>query len=287
MLEKPRFAALALAGLLGLLPALPGCGGPDPAPEETQAQTGAQAADAEWNWLTTSKQALDEKRERLAQLEALPAAGADSALQPAPNPGEDSASLRKEVDALTDELNRRLVDFINADPPVVGQPLTPRQKAAIAMKSDEDIVLAREFIDEGGDYRRAIEIYEAALQVDKENPRLKSELARARARRYMTRERFAQVESGMSQDQVRGLLGAPNVHNVREYPDRRIVAWFYPKDASGASAGVFFQKADSGAWQAYKTDFDAIQPSAPPAPPGQRRPPAAPAQTPAPAAPRT
>ena len=77
---------------------------------------------------------------------------------------------------LGDELDRRLVDFINADPPREGEKPSGRLLAALRMKSDEDILLAHHFIEQGGDYRRAIEIYEAALAVDPDNPRLEQEL---------------------------------------------------------------------------------------------------------------
>src|SRR5947199_2518996 len=48
------------------------------------------------------------------------------------------------------------------------------------------------------------------------------ELARAEARRYMTRETFAQVRKGMEPDEVRRLLGSPNLNNVRGYPERGV-----------------------------------------------------------------
>jgi tetratricopeptide (TPR) repeat protein len=134
------------------------------------------------------------------------------------------------------------------------------------MKSDEDILLAREYIEEGGDYRRAIEIYETALAADPDNARLKQELEATKARRYMTAARFGQVKEGMTQDEVRRLLGSPNLQDVRVYPDRGVTAWFYPKDASGAAAAVWFQKKAAAAGmiaEVYLLDFDAIQPPAP------------------------
>jgi hypothetical protein len=61
----------------------------------------------------------------------------------------------------------------------------------------------------------------------------------------------------MTQDEVRRLLGPPNLQDVRDYPERGVTAWFYPKDASGAAAAVWFRKGDS-APEAYQLDFDAI-----------------------------
>ena len=246
--------ALSLALVCALLGPLPGCGPSDPAaPADTavaDAADTANASDTEWAWLQKTRQELDAKRRALA---------APATATPPPAALEQR---RREIQQQTDEFNRRLIDFINADPPVEGEPLNERQLAALRLKSDEDILRAREFIERGGDYQGAIAIYEDALAVDPENPRLKEELAQARTRRYMTAELFAQVKEGMSEVEVRAILGQPNVHNVRDYPERGVVAWFYPKGASGAAAAVWFEK--QGERRAvYMLDFDAIAAGAP------------------------
>ena len=246
-----------LGGLAGTL----GCG-PSGETEGAAEPAGAvsQAADAEWSWLQETKKELDRRR-------ALISGGGGSA-------GKADPKLVQETEVLATEFNRRLVELINADPPVQGEPASERQKAAIRMKSDEEIVLARQFIEQGGDYERAIDIYKEALAVDPGNPRLREELARAQARRYMTQETFGQVKEGMEQEEVRRLLGQPNLHAVRDYPDRGVVGWFYPKDASGAAAAVWFHK-DGGRATVYLIDFNALdprdsKPGAPPPVPAQR-----------------
>lgn len=249
--------------LLAILTGLAGTFGCGPSGEtEGGAETAgavSPAADAEWSWLQETKKELDRRRTAIAG-----------------NSGSAAPKLVRETEALTLEFNRRLVELINADPPVQGEPASERQKAAIRMKSDEEIVLARQFIEQGGDYQRAIDIYKEALAVDPGNPRLREELARAQARRYMTRETFGQVQEGMEQEEVRRLLGRPNLHNVRDYPDRGVVGWFYPKDASGAAAAVWFHK-ESGRTTVYLLDFNALDPHAPDTPaPGP--PPPVPAQ---------
>jgi len=246
-----RLACLLLACLP--LAGLSGCG---PSDQEKAAARQSAAVDSEWAWIQAAKRELDQKR-------TLPAAA--------------DGPLRQEVQRQAAELNRRLVELINANPPVDGEPLSDLQKAALRLKSDEDIVLAQDFIARGGDYQRAIEIYEAALLIDPDHPRLKPELEKAKASRYMTRELFAQVKEGMRQEEVRGLLGQPNLHNVREYPDRNVVAWFYAKDPTGAAAGVWFEK-KGGAYTVYELDFDAVtprpvpRPEARPEPRPERRP---------------
>jgi hypothetical protein len=238
--DLQRLAAAALAAFLLLAPAgLTGCSGKEANPK---ADGQAAAADAEWAWLQQAKKTIDARRLELAQ--APPAA---------------KEARRKEVAALGEELDRRLVDFINANPPAQGEKPAGRLLDAIRMKSGEDIALAHQFIEQGGDYRRAIEICEAALAIDPANPRLKQELASARAHRYMTAERFAQVKKGMTEDEVRALLGQPNVRNVRDFPERGVTAWFYTKDADGRAAAVWFSK-ESGAYAVYLADFDAVEP---------------------------
>lgn len=265
-----RVGASASCGLLlGALAILPGCGKPQ---EERQDARQAEVTVAQWDWLQQTKQRLDEQREHLAQLEAKLEAGKP--------PSEEILRLRKEVDDLGEDFNRRLVEYVNAHASS-GETPGERQLAAIRMKSDEDILLAREYIEEAGDYRRAIEIYETALAADPENPRLRTELETAKARRYVTRERFALVREGMAQEEIRRLLGPPNLQDVREYPERGVTAWFYPKDASGAAAAVWFRKGDS-AIEAYQLDFDAIQPPAAATPGTPRRPAARPQATPPP-----
>ena len=201
----------------------------------------------EWSSIESVKQQLDAKREELASLREQAAAGADVAAA--------LSTTNNEVTRLSDDLGSRLATFINADPPLVGEAMKPEQLAAIRLKSGEDIVIAKEFIELGGDYRRAIDIYNSALAVDPDNPALASALADAEARRYMTRERFAQVGKGMTEGEVIAALGRPLARNVRDYPEKRVSAWFYPKNEAGEAAGVFFNDKKS----VYSTDFDAVK----------------------------
>src|SRR5947208_15984788 len=129
-MPRPLRLRIPLLPLLGLLVLpLAACGG------GTATRSGQAAeADQEWLWLQQSKQELDRQREQLAALG--PAASRTAGAAP------ESARLTREVGALTAELDRRLIDFVNAHPPVQGEPLTHRQQAALRMKSDEDLVIA-------------------------------------------------------------------------------------------------------------------------------------------------
>jgi hypothetical protein len=128
------------------------------------------------------------------------------------------------------------------------------------MRSDEDVRAARDFIARAGDYRQAIAICESALALDPGYPPLERQLAAAQADRYVTAERFARVKPGMAPAAVRGLLGQPNLHNVRDYPQRGLIAWFYPRDETGAAAAVWFKKTVEGPGPVFQADFDAVAP---------------------------
>jgi len=238
-IRRSRSGLLPVAAALVLLAGCGGGGGgtapPGPSSRRGAASGAADAADAEWAWLQQAKKDLDAARQQ-----------------------DQQKTTAEKTAALGEELDRRLVDFINSSPLPEGEKPSGRLLAALRMKSDEDIRLARRFIEQAGDYRRAIEIYEAALAVDPDNPQLEQELASARAHRYMTVERFLNVKKGMTQDEVRSLLGQPNLRDIRDFPERGVTAWFYTKDADGKAAAVWFAK-EKGVPTVYMADFDAIE----------------------------
>jgi hypothetical protein len=220
-----------------------GCAGS----KQDEKAAAAEARKADWAWLEGAKKDLDAKRGQLAGLEAQAAAGADVQAQMDP--------LHQEIDKAEDVFGGKLAAYINADPPVVGEPMKPEVLAAMRMKSDEDLLIAREFITLGGDYRKAIDILNSSLQADPDNPKLKSALADAEARRFMSKERFAAVKKGMTEAEVKAALGVPLARNMKHYPDKKITAWFYPKSETGDAAGIWFNEKGL----AYQINFDAVK----------------------------
>lgn len=230
-----------------------------------------------WNELQQTEAELAQKRERLHELEARLEAREEQAAETesadddegtatgAEEAGERSAaeleqqinSLRSEIDELAETFQADLVAFINSFETLQGEEMPELQKRAIRMKTEEDMRLAREWIDKGGDYRRAIEIYEAQIQYDPDYQALQEALDEAREMRYMTEERFAQVEEGMTEEKVRELLGPVNIRNIRTYEEEGKKAWFYVKDPeTGAPpAGVWFERED-GTWTVYRVEFE-------------------------------
>lgn len=261
---RTRNGLLIVGILLALVTA--GCGQGGPSQQEL-------ANEAEWTWLQETQEELAAKRQELAELQVAAAQAATEEEaeeaeavegevgEPAEDPVAAAAALDEEVAALTEEYTGRLVGLLNADPMIEGEEPTERQLALLAMKSDEDIILAQEWIDKGGDYKRAIEIYNTALMFDPDNPKLRDALAEAEANRYMTEERFAEVEKGMTEDEVRQVLGQANLHNIRKYEDKGVVAWFYPTTEGGEAAAVWFQpERKTEIMKVYQVKFEAVKP---------------------------
>lgn len=257
-----RFVTCAV--LLLALGVAAGCG-------EDPEVVAEQEREAQWLAIETTRQQLAEKREQLEQAEAAAeaeaAAGEEETTAEA-EAGEEAGeavetgaaagdveALQAEADQLTEQFNEQLVAFINANPPIEGETPPERVQQAIRMKSDEDIRIATEYIEQGGDYRRATQIYDAALEVDPGYQRLQELRDEAEEMRFMTEERFAQVEEGMSQDEVRELLGPVNLRNIRDYEENKAVAWFYPRDGQGSAAAVWFRQNRQGEYEVYQLDF--------------------------------
>lgn len=264
MREGRRFALVSMAALAVLIVGLSACStGP------TEEELAAEKAQEDWSTLESMKAELDDQRAELAALnEQIRARASEAADEVAEEGAETIESLRAKADELdqtiksgSDELMNKIVEFINEQGMEVGVEPTGVQLSAIRMKSDEEIEIAKEYITAAGDYGRAIDIYQTALGFDPNNEKLQAALAQAEVDRFMTKERFAQVEKKMTQDEVRALIGQVKRQRIREYEDENAVGWFYEKEDTGA-AGVFFResKVGRGDWKVYHTDFEAIKP---------------------------
>ena len=228
------------------------------------------AQEAEWGWLQEAKQTLDEQRQELAELRQQVAEAPAEAEDEAEGEGEgegppapteaDVDSLEAEITNAAEEFGSRLVTFLNEDPMIEGEPPSERQLAALHMKSAEDVALAQEWIDKGGDYKRAIDIYTNALRFDPDNEAVEQALAMAEENRYMSKERFEAAKKGMSETQVRAALGQVNLHNIRPFPDRDVIAWFYATAENGAAAAVWFREEKDGSNKVYRLNYEEVKP---------------------------
>ncbi len=263
-LDTTRFGWLALALALTLSLACAGDSGPS---EEEQREAAIQQVEM----LEAKKEALDEKRARLNELrtmEPAEAAEAEDGGEAAEEGEADEAlaeeeieaeitRLEREISTETQELYTEVVEAFNENPPNQGEPLTEVQQRIVRLKSDEDILVAQEYIEKGGNYQKAIQIYEDALKLDPDYQRLQDVLAQAQGQRYMDEERFSQVEKGMTGEEVAAVLGTPFHFNVRESDDGQTV-WMYPKSEKRDAAGVWFRK-NGEDLTVIATDFNAVK----------------------------
>jgi outer membrane murein-binding lipoprotein Lpp len=224
---------------------------------------------ADWQALQAAKASLDAKRQELTALEdAAKAAvavdaetnaeGEDEATAEPVDNSAQIAALEQEITGMADGFMTQLVAFLNSDPIIAEDGPTERQLAAIRLKSSEDMLVAKEWITAGGDYRQAISIFENTLQLDPDNEELKAALAEAQANRYMSQERFAAAAKGMTEDAVREALGQPLQYNVKTYEDKGVTAWFYPTAEDGSAAAVWFRPDNEGQPVSYLTKYDAV-----------------------------
>lgn len=256
ILKKSLGAALCLALPITFL----ACG---PSSEEVAAEARAEAmaqletAQAELEELRGDLEAAREEAAKEAEDLDLPEdADVEAALAEA---DAEAERLAGEVEEKANAFMASLVEFINEDPMIEGEEPSETQLKAIRMKSDEDIVLAMEYVDKGGDYARAADILEKSLSIDPDNEELAETLEEIKAMRFVTQERFDQVENGMTREQIRDILGQVNLRNIREFPDGRL-GWFYRKDPEqgGGAAGVYFEE-QRGEFVVYKKDYEAIE----------------------------
>ncbi|MDA8017254.1 MAG: outer membrane protein assembly factor BamE [Thermoanaerobaculia bacterium] len=260
--------SLAAACLMTL--PLVGCGSSDSGADDPSAALWTEVQQMQSALAATRTQIADAREKLQAASEGAAEEGEEAAEEGAEAEAEAEAGptveeLEAEIAQLEDsavsqaeEFTTKVIQFINESGIVEGQPLTAEQRQAFDWKAEEDIRIAQEYIDKGGDYSRAIDIYNASLMSDSENQALLDAKAEAERLQYMTEERFAAVEKGMTQEEVRALIGTVNNRNVREYEEEGTVGWFYRREDGGA-AGVFF-KEKNGELLVAVVDFDAAKP---------------------------
>jgi len=116
----------------------------------------------------------------------------------------------------------------------------PDDRKASELYVGEEVAYARSLRDKGR-YAAAVPYYEDAVARTPGSEQLKTELAEARSRISVPRERFEQLSSHMSREEVRDLLGSPRpgwVHTI-EKSGHVYETWYY-KRADGGLASVSF-----------------------------------------------
>lgn len=253
-------ASVWLAAIVVVAAMLGACGPGEPEEDPREAERQAMFSEIE-----EAERALEQKRERVEEISQQLMADVEQAAD-ATEEALDPEALRQEADELTSavyedayELGMKVSEFINTAELEVGGDMPARVERAVRMKSKTDMLLAEEHIQRGGDYAKAIGIYETALMTDPENADLHAALEEARSLRWMGEERFARAKKGMTEAEVRRALGPPNAHNIKEYTEKNAKAWFYPKGEDRAAAAVYFQKKGDGPYKVYKLDYNAVK----------------------------
>ena len=204
--------------------------------------------------LNSAKAALEAKRAELATLDdQIANAGEDVTEEALAELQAQRDALVKEAAALADDVNAKATDLINEAGLEEGDVPEGAVREAMLTVQHENILVAQEYIDKGGDYARAIQILEQTAGLPVDNPAVTAALESAQADQYMSQERFSQVRNGMSGEEVRELLGTVNPHNRKEYPERNVEAWFYRKEEG--IAGVYFERSGDDL-KVYRTEFN-------------------------------
>ncbi len=160
---------------------------------------------------------------------------------------EETKRIEMDREGQYEVFTDQLVTFININP--------DSQEARAAYADYLAKFVAPAFVNELGNYIKAVEVYDEALALDPENAEIQALRDAAADLRFMTQERFDTVTKGMTYDEVTVLCGVANPKHIKEEDKRgkTLVGWYYPTADRGA-AGVYFSDG-----KVYNMKFDAIR----------------------------
>ncbi len=188
-------------------------------------------------------QALQQLRAELAALGEKPKLDARES-QRKQELEEQVKTASKELDRVFSDDQNQLTAFLNAALNEAAQAAETRE--GLKIYADDAILNARDYMNEAGDYRRAVEILETAQgyfeSIGAPVPaELQALLEEARKFRFITKERFEQVQKGMTMAQVRAITGTPLLQNVRqqEVKGQKVTVWLF-RSEEGEVASFFF-----------------------------------------------
>jgi len=194
----------------------------------------------------------------LAELEAVPER------QMTDEQKTQMGDLHARLDELTgtnestfEEVQALLADFLNVG--INDYPDSPETAQALAIYSDEAILVALDMVAKSGDYKKAIdhlasaESYFTAIGLTAPE-KLTNTIADLEDWRFVTKERFDLIKNGMTKDEVEAAVGQVYYRNVQENPEEGVETWLYKKREGGAAA-IYF-KTKTG--KVYNKRFDAV-----------------------------
>ncbi len=252
-------ALLALGATLSLTT---GCK-TGPSPEElAQAQMHEQ--------FTAVQKAYSELQQKREELKSVQATIAEiEAIKERKRTDEQKTQL-EEAKAKMTELAKVVDDGYNGLQNILSPLLTtllndfpdaPETLEALKIYSDEAIVAAEEIIQKSGDYKKAMDslasaegYYQAIGKAP--YPSLEDKIKEYEDWRFITKERFDRVKKGMTEDEVKAVVGVPYYRNIQEDPKKGVIAWLYKK-REGGGAGIYLKtkthKVYNMKWDALKT----------------------------------
>ncbi len=199
----------------------------------------AQPNDREWGLISADYAWI----ETLRKAQPLPAA---------------NASRKQMLETVLDnqkKLEPAYVPFIDKVKEYFDRTHDPRAGQVLAR---EKIIMGDEYMQYLSRYDKALELYQAALEIDPTNAEARKRVELAQQRRFVSMTAFANVKGGMKQDDVRRLVGLPREDWIKQVVQNSRVysVWIYPKEDGGASA-IYF---DNGV--VYHTNWNAAAPPA-------------------------
>jgi hypothetical protein len=161
-------------------------------------------------------------------------------------------------DASFEEVQANLAEYLNVA--LNEFPDAPDTSAALAIYSEEAILVAEDMIEKSGDYKKAIDHLGSAQSLFEQvgltsYPRLQETITKFDDWRYITQERFDEVKNGMTKDEVKTVAGVPYYQNIQVDEKRGVEMWLYRKREGGAAAISFRTKTE----KVYHKNFDAVK----------------------------
>jgi len=169
-----------------------------------------------------------------------------------------NASRKQMLETVLDnqkKLEPAYVPFIDKVKEYFDRTRDPRAGQVLAR---EKIIMGDEYMQYLSRYDKALELYQAALEIDPTNAEAMKRVELAQQRRFVSMTAFANVKGGMKEDDVRRLVGLPREDWIKQVVQNSRVysVWIYPKEDGGASA-IYF---DNGV--VYHTNWNAAAPPA-------------------------
>jgi hypothetical protein len=196
---------------------------------------------------------LDAARAALVPGSTVSTAGAGSAGDRS-TPEIELAAAQTAFDLAYGDDQAALTEFLNA---ALRAGKADQETAVVLdLYADSAIRCAADVITHAGDYRRAVDLLETARGYFADAratppPALLAALERARRFSVITRARFDRLARGMTDEQVKALVGVPHSGNVHrsEVAGKQVTSWLYRSEDGGVSALYFDDSLRLYAWR--------------------------------------